>query len=138
GLGDWRLRMPVSPASALLFVAAMACVVMLSSAFVMLINIMTVVTLSDRGANALAVPLVIVLSGSIVPLPFFPNWMQPFLFLQPFAGLVDIPYRIYFGNLAGWIALAGMAQALVWTAVIVLAGHRWMNVTMRRLQVQGG
>lgn len=138
GLGDWRLRMPASPESALLFVAAMVCVVMLSSAFVMLINIMTVVTLSDRGANALAVPLVIVLSGSIVPLPFFPNWMQPFLFLQPFAGLVDIPYRIYFGNLAGWIALAGMAQALVWTAVIVLAGHRWMNVTMRRLQVQGG
>ena len=138
GLGDWRLRMPAAPESALLFVAAMASVAMLSSAFVMLINILTVVTLSDRGANAVAVPLVLILSGSIVPLPFFPNWMQPFLFLQPFAGLVDIPYRIYFGNLAGWIALAGIAQMLLWTAVIVFGGHRWMSATMRQLQVQGG
>jgi ABC-2 type transport system permease protein len=138
GLGDWRLRMPASPACALLFVIAMACVLMLASALVMLINILTVVTLSDRGANAIAVPLVLILSGSIVPLPFFPNWMQPFLFLQPFAGLVDIPYRIYFGNLSGWTALAAVALALVWAGVIALIGHRWMSATMGRLQVQGG
>ena len=95
-------------------------------------------TLSDRGVNALAVPLVLALSGSIVPLPFFPDWMQRFLFLQPFAGLVDIPYRIYFANLAGFVAIAGLAQMLVWTALLVFAGNRMMGYAMSRLQVQGG
>ncbi|MGH7782147.1 MAG: ABC transporter permease [Candidatus Binataceae bacterium] len=138
GMGDWRLRMPAGAGSAALFVAAMIVVVLLSSAFVMLINLVCVVTLSDRGANGFMVPLVLVLSGSIVPLQFFPNWLQPFLFFQPFAGLVDIPYRIYFGGLTGWIALVGLAQMLAWTIVLVFGGHRMMTSAMSRLQVQGG
>jgi len=138
GFGAWRLRAPATTEAALLFIPAMVAVVLLSSAFMMLINIATVVTMSDRGANALAVPLVIALSGSIVPLPFFPEVMQRFLFLQPFAGLVDIPYRIYFANLSGAVALAGLIQMLTWTAVLVFAGHRAMTAAMTRLQVQGG
>lgn len=138
GLGDWRLRMPPSLAAAALFAGAMAGVAMLSSALVMIVNLGCVITLSERGANALIVPLVLVLSGSIVPLPFFPNWMQPFLFFQPFAGLVDIPYRIYFGGLTGWIAIAGLTQMLGWTIVLVFGGHRAMTAAMNRLQVQGG
>jgi len=137
GMGAWRLRMPSSLESAALFAAAMAAEVLLSSALVMIVNLGCVVTLSDRGATTLMVPFVLVLSGSIVPLPFFPNWMQPFLFFQPFAGLVDIPYRIYFGGLTGWIAIAGLAQMLAWTIVLVLGGHRTMSAAMNRLQVQG-
>ncbi len=83
-------------------------------------------------------PFILVLSGNIVPLPFFPNWMQPILFAQPFAGLVDIPYRIYFGGLTGWIAFAGIAQMLAWTIVLGFVGHRALRAAMDRLQVQGG
>ena len=36
--------------------------------------------------------MIIVLSGALVPLPLFPDWLQPALALQPFAGLVDIPF----------------------------------------------
>ncbi len=43
----------------------------------------------------------------LVPLVLMPGWAQGFLFWQPFAGLVDIPYRIYFGNLTGTGAAAG-------------------------------
>ena len=32
--------------------------------------------------------IVAVLSGMVVPLPFFPDGLQPWLFVQPFAGLV--------------------------------------------------
>jgi ABC-2 type transport system permease protein len=60
------------------------------------------------------------------------------LFAQPFAGLVDIPYRIYFGGLTGWIALAGIAQMIAWTVVLGFAGHRALAAAMNRLQVQGG
>ena len=138
GMGNWRLGLPQNIDAAVLFVAAMLSVVLLASAFVMLSNIIVVATISDRGVNAFASPLVLALSGSLVPLPFFPNWMQPFLFLQPFAGLVDIPYRIYFGNLSGDAALAGLFQQVAWIIILVLGGHMLMTRVMSRLQVQGG
>jgi ABC-2 type transport system permease protein len=138
GMGDWRLRLPATPEAAVLFVGAIAVTVMLSSAMVMFLNLGCVITLSERGVNSLIVPFVLILSGNIVPLPFFPNWMQPLLFAQPFAGLVDIPYRIYFGGLTGWIAFAGIAQMVAWTLVLGFAGHRALSAVMNHLQVQGG
>ena len=138
GLGSWRLRFPIGVESALLFAPAMLSVLLLSSAMVMLLNIGVVATMNERGPNHLMVPLVNILSGSIVPLPFFPDWIQWLLFIQPFAGLVDIPYRIYFGNLSGIAALAGIIQQLVWTAILLLIGRYLMVRVMSRLEVQGG
>jgi viologen exporter family transport system permease protein len=138
GLSDWRLRSPSSLEAGLLFAPAMLSVLLLSSAMVMLINIAAVASMNERGANALMVPLVNILSGSIVPLPFFPDWMQWVLFIQPFAGLVDIPYRIYFGNLTGVGALAGIIQQLIWTAILLLIGKRLMARVTSRMQIQGG
>jgi ABC-2 type transport system permease protein len=138
GLGNWRLRSPAGLEAALLFTPAMLSVLLLSSAMVMILNIAVVVTMTERGANSFMAPMVNILSGSIVPLPFFPNWIQSILFLQPFAGLVDIPYRIYFGNLTGIAALAGLVQQLIWTAIILLIGRRLLARVMSRIQVQGG
>jgi len=138
GLGDWRLRFPTGIEATLLFAPAMLSVLLLSSAMVMLINVAVVASMSERGANTLMVPLVNILSGSIVPLPFFPDWMQRILFLQPFAGLVDIPYRIYFGNLTGLGALAGIIQQIIWTAILLLIGKRILARVLSRMQVQGG
>jgi ABC-2 type transport system permease protein len=64
--------------------------------------------------------------------------MQAFLFIQPSAGLVDIPFRIYTGTLAGKNAFVGIALQLVWTAVFVIIGHQWMKRVLSRLEIQGG
>jgi len=113
-------------------------VVTLSSAMVMLLNIAVVAILNDRGVNSLLSPLVIVFSGNLIPLTIFPDWMHVALFVQPFAGLVDIPFRIYTGNLTGGAAWAGIALQALWTIVIVALGRAWMARVMRRLAMQGG
>jgi len=138
GLGKWGLAPPPSPQAAVLFALSALAMVLLSTAMMMIINIIVVAAMNDRGANTLAAPLVNVLSGMVVPLAFFPDaWKIP-LRLQPFAGLVDIPYSIYFGGLAGREALVGIALQVAWTAVFVLLGRWWLGRAMARLQVQGG
>jgi ABC-2 type transport system permease protein len=52
--------------------------------------------------------------------------------------LVDIPFRIYSGNLAGALAGQGIALQLFWTVVLVAVGRVSMERAMRRLEVQGG
>jgi len=74
----------------------------------------------------------------IIPLPLFPHWAQPVLFVQPFSGLVDLPYRIYFGNLHGLSAFAAIGLQLFWTLFFIASGHRAMSSIMRRVQIQGG
>jgi len=138
GLGAWSWRPPAGLEAAALFALSMILLVGLSSAFVMLINLCIAATLTDRGINTLVPPFVILLSGSLLPLPLFPDWARTALFLQPFAGLVDIPFRIYFGQLSGAGAWAGLGLQTFWTVVLVAGGRMWMNRVMAGLQVQGG
>jgi ABC-2 type transport system permease protein len=138
GFSKWSLHPPASLEAGLLFALSMVGVAVLSAAMNVIITITTVATLSDRGANTLMAPISGILSGSIIPLAFYPAWLHPLIELQPFAGLVDTPFRIYFGGLGGADAVAGIAMQFGWTAALILVGHAWLGRAMTRLQVQGG
>ena len=138
GMSEWALSPPSSLAAAVLFAVSIVLVVALSSAVATLMDTLTVATLSDRGVNTLVGPLIIVFSGSLVPLPLFPEWMQRGLALQPLAGLIDVPMRIYTGNLTGVAAVAGLVRQAVWIVVLVVIGRMLMARVMSRLQAQGG
>ena len=138
GLGAWAWQPPPSLTAALLFVPAFALMTALGVAILMLANIVVAASLNERGVNAILTPLVIVFSGTLLPLDFFPDALRPFLHVQPFAGLVDIPFRIYFADLAGGAALQGLALQAGWTVALIGLGRLAMDRMMRRLEMQGG
>ncbi|HEX4183259.1 MAG TPA: hypothetical protein VHY34_08365 [Caulobacteraceae bacterium] len=138
GLGAWGLAPPASLVAGLLFAASVGLAFLLSAAMVLLLNVVVTLSLTNRGANTLAASLVNLFSGLIVPLPLFPGWMRLGLFLQPFAGLADLPFRIYVGQLAGAGALAALAVQAAWAVALVALGRRLLERVMDRLQVQGG
>ena len=138
GLGAWAWQPPAGWMACLGFAVSMPLAVLLSTAMVMLLNIAAAMALNEKGINTLAAPVVIVLSGSLLPLALMPDAWQTLLLLQPLAGVMDIPARIYFGQMAGEQLLAGLALQCLWIALIVALGRVAMARTMRRLQVQGG
>ena len=138
GLGKWGLAPPANVAAAGLFALSALGMVLLSAAVTLLLNVMLVTTMDDRGANAVASSVVNVLSGLIVPLAFFPDWLRPWLRAQPFAGLFDIPFSIYFGGLSGWSAAGAIAVQFGWIAALIAFGRWRLEAAMARLQVQGG
>lgn len=138
GLGEWGWQPPSDLTALLGFAISTSLALLLSTAMLMLINIVTLMTLTDRGAIAMTVPLVITLSGNLLPLALFPDWLHTALLIQPFAGLLDIPMRIYMGKLAGTGALLGFALQSAWIGVLVALGRFAMSRALRRLEVQGG
>src|SRR5690349_4095309 len=138
GQSNWSLRPPPSLQALALFVLSMLAVILLSSAITTLLNITVIWSVSGQGINVVTNSIVLILSGMVIPLPLFPDWAQPVLFVQPLAGLVDIPYRIYFANLAGGDALAGIGLQIAWTIVLIVLGRLLMTRTMRHIQVHGG
>jgi ABC-2 type transport system permease protein len=138
GLARWGLSAPNGATATALFAVSLILVIALASAFSTLLDVLVVVTLSERGVNTFLAPLAIVFSGNLIPLPLLPDWLQPILRHQPFAGLVDFPLRIYSGHLAGQAALGALAQQMFWVVVLIALGKTVMARVMARLQIQGG
>ncbi len=79
-----------------------------------------------------------ILAGSILPLQLWPDSMQTFLRLQPFAGMMDLPLRFYIGS-EPLTALPGvLALQLVWGIVLAFLGRSWINRNLKKLVIQGG
>lgn len=138
GLGDWAWKPPAGVAAALYFALSLGLSLLLSAALVMLLNIAAAAALDARGINVFAMPVVTVLSGNLLPLALMPDAWQTALLLQPLAGLLDIPVRLYFGRFAGWQAVGALALQCAWLVLLVAGGRAAMRRTLRRLDIQGG
>ncbi|MDH6169582.1 ABC-2 type transport system permease protein [Variovorax boronicumulans] len=138
GLGEWAWQLPASGAAGLAFLLSTMLALLLSASMVMLLNVAATAALNERGISAVATPVVIVLSGNLLPLGLLPDAWQTALLIQPLAGLMDIPARLYFGQLGGWHAVTALGLQCFWIVVLVAAGRLAMGRTMRSLQIQGG
>ena len=138
GLGDWALRPPPGAGSGVAFAFSLLAMIALASAVTMLMHVSLIWTLSGRGVNTVMTGVVIIGSGLVVPLPFFPQWAQGFLYWQPFRGLADTPFRIYSGHIDPEHAAFEIAAQIAWAVVIVGIGYALMARARTRVVVQGG
>jgi ABC-2 type transport system permease protein len=138
GLDEWRLPPPASAAAGALWIAAFAGAVLLSAALTTLVHVGLVWTGGGDGVPVLAGTLAVLLGGLVIPLPLFPAWAQPILLALPFAGLLDLPARIYTGALSPAHALLGLGHQVAWTLVLIALGRWLLAARLRRLALHGG
>jgi ABC-2 type transport system permease protein len=138
GLEEYAMPAPPSAAAAAAFVLAMPVAVVLGIALTMLMQVTILWTLQVDGVQRIVPAFIVLLAGVIVPLPMFPDWAQPVLYLLPFRGVVDVPYRAYSGDLPPAEALPAVGLALAWTVALVLLGRAIMARGFRRVVIHGG
>ena len=138
GLGTYALPLPASTGALAVFGVAVALSALLSTAVTLLIQVVMIWTVSPDGVLRMVPAITIFLSGGLVPLPLFPDWMQPFMAVQPLRGLVDTPSRIYSGDLVGTDALVALAWGVGWVVTLVVVGRWGLANGLRRLVVAGG
>lgn len=140
------LLMPVSyalgaPASALGFACFLLSVVMafvLCSAFAMFVTAIRLNITWGDGPTYMLLLFSGILSGTYLPLRLWPDFMQTFLYLQPFGGFADIPVQLYVGSLAPTGALPAIGLQLFWSALFIFAGRSIMTRKLKSIIVQGG
>lgn len=136
GATDWAWRLPASAGASALFVVSITLCALLSSAFTVLLNLV-VTTFQTSKVVPFAMGFVNLFSGLLIPLALLPDALQTVLLWQPFAGLADIPFRIYSGALAGGHAFEGLAAQALWIVLLVLLGRWWLDRVMARIDMQG-
>ena len=132
------MGLPASPSALGAFLITLALAVLLSAAVTTLGTVLLLWTISGRGITSLLTAGVWIFSGLIIPLPFFPEWLQPVIQVLPFRGILDTPFRLYMGHLPPVEVLPLAAHQLVWIGALVLVGRGLLGWGRRRLVVQGG
>ncbi len=132
------MQPPASIGAGVASVISVLAAVLLSSAITTLMSISLMWTVSGDGLARLMGTIAWVLSGAVVPLPIFPEWAQRVLQLLPFAGLMDVPLRLYVGDYAAADLPRLLLNQVGWTLGLILLGRCLMGQALRRLTVQGG
>lgn len=134
----YGLRAPDSAAALALSLAATVLAFVLASSFAMFVTAIRVNITWGEGPTYMLMLFSGVLSGGYLPLRLWPDILQPFMRLQPFAGFADTPAQLYVGTLLPADALPAMALQVFWTAVFMAAGRVILQRRLRTVIVQGG
>lgn len=95
-----------------------------------LINIWSLMTIKNVCLN--------VLSGSMLPLWFMPEWMRGVIKFTPFSSIYFTPVQIYLGQLSLGQIVQKCAVQAVWIVLIYLLGNLLWVRGQRKLVIQGG
>ena len=134
----YNMCAPESFGAAVLFFLSMLLGFLVLIAFSMLIYLSAFYTVSPMGIRILASSLTEFFAGAIIPIPFFPGWLQIVMNVLPFSAMQSTPFLIYTGYLQGVQVWQSMAVQLLWLVVLVGLGKRMMGRALKRVVVQGG
>ncbi|WP_127533249.1 ABC transporter permease [Paenibacillus kobensis] len=77
-------------------------------------------------------------SGSLVPLAFFPGWLEKLSLAMPFQGIVHTPAAIYMQQLTMTEALGAFAAQCAWAVALWYAGKLVWSRAVRQITIHGG
>ena len=138
GARSLGLGLPYSGVHFLLFLVSFFCAYLFNTAFGMLMTaVRTGITWGDGPLNLIMVTGQI-LSGVYLPLQLWPDFMQVFLRLQPFAGSLDTSARLYVGSVSLETGLLLIMIQIIWSAAFIFLGKMIMKNKLKTIVVQGG
>lgn len=103
-----------------------------------LVNLLAFWVLDLRGFAVLYTVLISLLSGFIIPIHLFPDWLRTVAVLTPAPALLQYPVDVVSGRVLGGAALAVIGQQVGWLALATLVIRVVQARAARRLVVQGG
>ena len=133
-----RLSAPASIGGFVLFLLSVCSAFLLCIAYAMLLAAVRVGLTWGEGPTYALAMIGGLLSGAYLPLLLWPDFLQRALLFQPFAGLMDIPFRLYIGSILPGDAMFVICLQLIWTLVFIVLGKLLMHRKISRLIVQGG
>ena len=108
------------------------------TSIIALYPIITMHTLNEKGVVGIIISISDIFSGLVVPIPFFPKFLQTISKCMPFQYVSDLPFRIYVGNIPLTEGIYGLIIQLVWVVILMLLGYILMQKSLKKVVVQGG
>ena len=95
-------------------------------------------TVNSSGIRMLGCAVSDLLSGFIIPLPFYPEPVLKVVNVLPFASMQNIPLFIYSGYISKNEALLKIGIQIFWIVIFYIIGKILMKNALKKVIVQGG
>lgn len=121
-----------------LFLVTLILGLLVTVAFCMLIYVLSFFTISPQGLRMVFTSAVDFFAGAVIPLPFFPEKMQQFMELLPFAAMQNVPLRIYSGSMGVYDIKKAVFLQIFWLIFLIVLGKLLCRYAQKKITVQGG
>ncbi|MGY5763924.1 ABC transporter permease [Brachybacterium sp. DNPG3] len=132
------LSLPEHPASYLL--GAVSILLAITVAFLadMMVNLAAFWLLETRGLTVVYNAVMNLLSGFLIPIVWFPDWLLAIARATPFPSMVQTPIDAISGRIPPAEALGAIGVQAAWAVVLLLAASLMLRAGVRTVEVQGG
>lgn len=134
----YKLYSPISLLSLILFIISIIISSLLVTAIALLIHIITMFIIDERGIMAILMVTGEIFSGEVIPISFFPTFLKKIAYLLPFRYISDIPFRIYSGNISIANSIPNLINGLLWLIAMIILGYILSNKAIKKAIIQGG
>jgi ABC-2 type transport system permease protein len=134
----YPLLLPSSLEQWLFLPLAMGLGWLVSYAWRFLVNLAAFWSPDARGIGRIAVMVMGLLSGFLMPLRLYPDWFANLCRLTPFPALFNTTLEVYLGLLSGPALWMALVNQLFWALALSLLAQLVLLAGVRRLVVQGG
>jgi ABC-2 type transport system permease protein len=134
----WDLAWPASPARWLAFVTSVLLAVLVSFSWRFLVNVSAFWTVDAYGVGRVAYMAVLLLSGFVLPLGYFPDRFRQIAMVLPFHAMVNAPAALFAGAPDSGSAAGTLAVQAVWVLVLAALSRAVYRRGIARLTIQGG
>jgi ABC-2 type transport system permease protein len=135
---SFGLRWPSSLAAWLAFLIGLVLATAVSFGWRFLLNLSAFWTTDARGLGAVALAASMFLGGFVLPIRYFPDWMQPVILALPFASITQTPADLFVERVQGVAAIGLLGLQLVWAAGLLGLSQLVLMLATRRVVIQGG
>jgi ABC-2 type transport system permease protein len=132
------LHWPSSLGAWLVFLLSVVLALAVSFGWRFLLNVSAFWTTDARGLGALALAATMFLGGFVVPIRYFPDWLQPWVLALPFASITQTPADLFVERVQGADVVLPLVGQLLWAAVLLGCAQLATMLATRRVVIQGG
>ena len=129
---------PASPEAAALFGVSLVLGFLLRFLVGFISALITFWTMNWLGVSWAQSALVSILSGALIPLELYPEWLRSLALVFPFHGILHTPLAIYLGDLRGGAIVGALAIQAFWVVALWGVARLMWRPGVRALDIQGG
>ena len=104
----------------------------------LLYHVICIYTIDDKGIVNILMVTSDILSGMLLPIPFFPKYLQNISNVLPFRYITDFPFRFYVGNISINEGLIGILIQIIWITILIILGRLITKNALKKAVIQGG
>jgi ABC-2 type transport system permease protein len=132
------IAMPADPVHLVLFLVSAGLATLIKFGIIYCVSMTAFWTTGTDGITVGRIAVQNIFSGALIPLVFFPGWLQSVAAILPFQGMISTPALTYLGRLDAPTTALMIGLQAAWAIGLILLGRLAWRGAVKAVTINGG